>query len=1615
MAITVEELEIVVRAKISDALKGLEQVKTQMQETFTKAVAPVTNSLEKINIVTSKMASRNTQAYKALTKAQQEYEKILQRTLLSEKSRSQVTNSQAKRDAFSESAMRKSNEQLQKQEQIQLKNAEVAQKSADLIIQQYHDIEKAVARATAKMAIQGKAQPYQHPPIITKQSKTATQILAEAKPADKASDSGLNEQVKQMSFIDKMAQKYNEKLGFIKNALQKIGLCGGSVAKEFQKMSKPIEDVKSSVEKITPSLENAVNNTKKLDKQMRNTANQGISLFTKLGKVISRAFVFLTLYKGLRELFSFIAKGIEDAINAPEIENVFRVAFKGSADEAEKFAVALKKAYGISITSSKEMLGTFQNMITSMGISGKNAMNMSKGLTKLAYDISSLYNVDPQQASENLQSALAGQGRAVRKYGYVILDSTIKETAYRLGIAKTGEELTEQQKQYARYMTLMEQSKNAQGDMARTLGNVANQLRILKDNIKDAGRSIGDAFIPFIQAILPPLNALFTALTRIGTALARVSFAAFGMNYDSWKNQQKQIVGGTGDMSLAEDEYAESIDKASKAQKGFLNGFDKLNISKKKESSTSGASQGVDFDIPQVETPKGISPYEKMADNIIDKFNEIKRTLIDLGLKQVIDNFSNFFSDLQQQIEKYDFKTAIKDTLLNGFEMAMSAIKLAQEIVFPIAIALDIPGIVYEAIKTISTLFENLNKIIEAVTPAFSNFVNIGLVPIAEWIGSKIRDALQFFQEQLDKVGNWFKDNEQLFSEFGEALGKLTGAIWAVFEPLLDTAWDAFKGIISGVVDTVLKLAEIIIKSLTPALDKFADWINKNQKGITMFFDVILNLILQILAVKGIKAFFSVFEKGVGSLIKNMGSARNAVMKFTGAIMTLTEKGVTNALTGGFSKLGKSTGTAFKQMGTALATFGKAVWAFILSNPWLVAITAVLALETAIGVTLYNQHKKTVQAMEDANYAKAFDGIPVSVDAAKASMQNLVDKYTEMNDKTTEYKTTMQNLQSEYENTSTSIDTAFASLQTGSTNAGSTLQTLSDNLISLSSNLKTQVETDGKYYFDTWSGIFDRTSVLSGTRETELLNEMATANSNKVTQIQTHEDAIKALQEQLNSEEIARDSTKYAAIQKELEGHYAAMRAIADKEEELKKEVELQRQALLAKEILEGKKKVTKENYQELLGEIETAETTAKDAVVNKQAELQAELKVAHDARIEQLKTEGASQQTIAEETAKYYEMLGPLNADYAASIEEIASQAIANKEILGGAFEGTEAKAHEVRDAFKEITTELGTLEQYVMNAEATNRNGMTKGLVDIDKVNESKDKIVELKTKLDDLTKSNPSMFEKSWGDSFKFIANEAADAGKEIQDAIDASIKTTVDGATIEGGEYSKNLADGLKDGVKAKLTEIGGAIGGISETTLAKMANDFNMHSPSKVMEERGMWIDEGFVDGIEKNKDPIETAFSSIFDSMERKMSSFISKSSTLMSTWAKDVEKQLNNVSVKTQSFSTPNVANATNPKQIKGFSVPKLAKGGVLSSPRLIMGGEYAGAKSNPEIVTPQSLMYETSFKAQQAANLPLMQLMREFMQLVKDKDSVIEIDNYQLGRAIDRHNSSNDFLLGI
>lgn len=86
----------------------------------------------------------------------------------------------------------------------------------------------------------------------------------------------------------------------------------------------------------------------------------------------------------------------------------------------------------------------------------------------------------------------------------------------------------------------------------------------------------------------------------------------------------------------------------------------------------------------------------------------------------------------------------------------------------------------------------------------------------------------------------------------------------------------------------------------------------------------------------------------------------------------------------------------------------------------------------------------------------------------------------------------------------------------------------------------------------------------------------------------------------------------------------------------------------------------------------------------------------------------------------------------------------------------------------------------------------------------------------------------------------------------------------------------------------------------------------------------------------------------------------------------------------------------------------PKLAKGGILTAPTAAVLGEYAGAKSNPEIATPQSLMYETIKSANGDLVSAFTVMTRQVIAAIEDKDLSVSIGDEQIARSAQRGNTA-------
>lgn len=245
------------------------------------------------------------------------------------------------------------------------------------------------------------------------------------------------------------------------------------------------------------------------------------------------------------------------------------------------------KNLGLNIQEITQYASQLASVTNSLGQTGEATTAITKSMTMLAGDISSLFNVDYSTIAQNLQSGLIGQSRALYKYGIDITNATLATYAYNLGISKSVSEMTQMEKQQLRVLAILDQSKVSWGDLANTINSPANMLRQFSNNMKEVGMVAGQLFIPILSKVMPIVNGVTIAIKRLLVNLAslmgvKIDFESFG------QSGYKDTSDGLEDIS---DGYQDVADSAKKATLSLM-GFDEINKLQDDTSSSKGSSGG---------------------------------------------------------------------------------------------------------------------------------------------------------------------------------------------------------------------------------------------------------------------------------------------------------------------------------------------------------------------------------------------------------------------------------------------------------------------------------------------------------------------------------------------------------------------------------------------------------------------------------------------------------------------------------------------------------------------------------------------------------------------------------------------------------------------------------------------------------------------------------------------------------------------------------------------------------------------------------------------------------------------------------------------------------------
>jgi hypothetical protein len=187
---------------------------------------------------------------------------------------------------------------------------------------------------------------------------------------------------------------------------------------------------------------------------------------------------------------------IDLAGDVAEMQSKSAVVFGQFRDQVVADLTEFGSAVGRSSFELEGMASSIQDTFVPMGFARGEAAQLSVELTKLAVDVASFNNASDTDTMEAFQSALVGNHETVRRFGVVITEATLKQELLRMGIKRTGDEVTNAEKVQARLNLITAGTTDAQGDAARTADSYANQTKALSAEVSQLALDIGRELLP---------------------------------------------------------------------------------------------------------------------------------------------------------------------------------------------------------------------------------------------------------------------------------------------------------------------------------------------------------------------------------------------------------------------------------------------------------------------------------------------------------------------------------------------------------------------------------------------------------------------------------------------------------------------------------------------------------------------------------------------------------------------------------------------------------------------------------------------------------------------------------------------------------------------------------------------------------------------------------------------------------------------------------------------------------------------------------------------------------------------------------------------------------------
>ena len=681
----------------------------------------------------------------------------------------------------------------------------------------------------------------------------------------------------------------------ISTALTPLASQFETVGNAFAKLPPQLSKVVTQANRVTAANERQKKSYMSLSSQMN-------SFMRNMAKLVS-----------LKAIATYLGNAAEKFNSYYEAANLFGVSMKGLTGEASTFINKMETLLGIDPTEAMNNMATIQGLTTSFGMASDKAYVLSKNLTQLGYDLASLKNIPVAESFTKIQAAISGELEPIRRLGVDISNARLQQELLNLGYSESVSTLSQADKAVLRYIAIMKQTTDAQGDFARTLSSPANMIRILQAQLNSLARSVGSLLYPALKSILPPLIAAVELVKELVTGIA--SLMGVKVEFPDFSSASDDVSGVTD----ALDNTTKATGKAAKTFKNYIMGFDELNVIQKTADSSGGSGSGSgaagnllgDVDLSGYDMFKQYNEeFAKQIDSLKQKIKGMLPVIGAVTAALALWKLTTFIADIVDAIKKIGIlKGMVAGGILIGigFFLMFDGIKKAIQDKLN---AINFTEILVGAITFVGGAALLGSKIAEFITTSFADSAvakaitaaggKMGGALVGAVVAGVIAGVAMFVTGVYDALTNGLNILNGLLIPAGSTMaGAAVGAIIGSLGGPITAGIGAIIGlIVGGLTDAGIAIYQNWDK-ITAALDKAsADlkqwfvgvgvWWDKKWQGFKTNWDKAWNSLvdtLKELRKKFIEHGKNLVQGLVDGINKGIETARNAVGGLAKAIL----------------------------------------------------------------------------------------------------------------------------------------------------------------------------------------------------------------------------------------------------------------------------------------------------------------------------------------------------------------------------------------------------------------------------------------------------------------------------------------------------------------------------------------------------------------------------------------------------------------------------------------------------------------------------------------------------------------------------------------------------------